>query len=442
MANRAPTLDIARTDPGERPPAKDEPRLLLIGVDYRTAPLDLREKVSYKGAELEHLLADLVTRPEIAEAYVLSTCNRTELYLHANDEGAYRVGLERALLSRAPEIETEGRFYVQRGALVARHLMEVSSGLQSMVLGEPEILGQIKQASSLASDLGVAGAVLQRLLQTSILAGGRVRAETAIGHGAVSFGYAVVDLARSIFQRLEDCSVLLIGAGEISRQVARSLHERGAGTLTVCNRSRERAEEFVEFFPGARILAFDELRRAAAQHDIVVASTGAETAVLTRDDLDAAQRRRGRPLLLVDLGVPRNIDPAVEEIESVFLQDIDSLEGLIQRNLKKRRAEVPRVQEILDRELELFLKWYKGQAAEPLVGRLHRQAEALRRKEFEAARKQFPEETHEALDRLTRSLVRKLLHNPSQRLRRWQPSADQLDLVRDLFQLEIEPEDS
>jgi glutamyl-tRNA reductase len=415
-------------------------RLLAIGVDHRSATVELREKVYYDNQQAQELLAKLVASDDIDEACLLSTCNRTELYLKPTGDTAkaYRTGLELAFLQRASEIEDEGRFFVKRDELAARHLLEVASGLQSMVLGEPEILGQVKQATGLAETAGATGQVLQKLLRTAIATGGRARSETAIGHGAVSFGYAVVDLARNIFQSLDTCSVLMLGAGEMARIAARSLTERGTRDLTVANRSLERAEAFREVFPEARIVPFADRRQALADCDIAVASTSAKENILSADDVAfAMKQRRTRPLLLADLGMPRNIDSGAATIGNVFLQDIDSLRSLIERNLKRRREEIPRVQEILDRELGRFGEWHRGQASEPVVARLQKMAEKLRRSEVEAVRDRFPEETHAELERLTRSLVRKLLHHPSKSLRG--AAADgTIDFVRDLFRLDDE----
>ncbi len=430
-------------DLGDR--RRREPQLLLIGIDHRSAPLALREKVTYGDEEGDQLLSRLLADEAIAEACLLSTCNRTELYLRPHrEEQAYRNGLEIAFLERAPEIEREGRFYVKHGGEVARHLLEVASGLQSMVLGEPEILGQVKKAAERATGNQAAGPLIQRLLRVAISCGGRARAETAITSGSVSFGYAVVDLARSIFRDLGSCRVLLLGVGEISMQVARALSEQGASQLSIANRTAERATSFAQRLGSAHTVAWDQRVAAAAQADVVVASTGANEPVLTRGDLESALGTgRRRPLLLVDLGVPRNIDPGAGELENAFLQDIDSLERLISQNLVRRRAEIPRVQEILDHELRLLEGWIRGLDAEPLVASLFRRAELLRRGEIETARERFPEHTHEELDRLTRALVRKLLHHPSQRMRKLEADdTSTLSLARHLFQLDDEKSES
>jgi glutamyl-tRNA reductase len=424
--------------------SRQEPPLLLVGTDFRCSPLELREKVAYNKEDTEQMLVHLLARAEVAEAFLLSTCNRTEIYIQPrDDEGAYRAALEMVFLSRVPEMERPGRLYVLRNGEAARHLMGVASGLESMVLGEPEILGQVKQATALAEAVGAGGPILRRLLRCAAAAGRRARQETAISGGAVSLGYAVVELARNIFSGLEECRVLLIGAGEIARSVARPVVERGARELKVANRGAERARQFQEEFPNAEILSFEERFAATSAADLVIVSTGADEPVLTRRQIkEAMSHRRSRPLLVVDLGVPRNVEPAASRVENVFLHTVDSLDNLIQRNLKLRKEEVPRVEEIIDQELGLFRTWFRGLEAEPLIARLQKQAEKIRRQELAEAVTRFPAETHEELERLTRSLVRKILHHPSTRLRAKDgEDLSRLDLVRELFHLDDDEND-
>jgi glutamyl-tRNA reductase len=416
------------------------PSLLLLGLDFHSVPIELRERVAYGQEEAEKLLVHLLARSAIGEALLLSTCNRTEVVLQPRDEeDAYRAALELVFLARAPELERPGLLYVKRNHLAARHLLAVASGLESMVLGEPEILGQVKQAGALAEAVGAAGPVLRRLLRSALAAGRRARQETAIAEGAVSVGYAVVELARNIFRDLDGCRVLLIGAGDIARAVARNLVERGARDLRVANRSAERARRFQEEFPQAAALPFDGRLHALADVDLVIASTGADEPVVSRRQLaQAMSARPGRPLLVADLGVPRNVEPEAGRIENVFLHSLDSLDHLIQRNLKRRKEEVPEVEEIVDQELAHFHGWYRGLQAEPLIARLQKQAERIRRQELAQALPRFPAALHQELDRLTRSLVRKILHHPSQRLRGrgGEEHLPQLDLVRELFRLD------
>jgi glutamyl-tRNA reductase len=293
--------------------------------------------------------------------------------------------------------------------------------------------------------------VVRRLLRSAGVAGARARQETAITAGAVSLGYAIVELARNIFSGMENCRVLLIGAGEIARSVARPLVERGARELVVANRSPERAQQFQEEIQQASLIPFDDRLAAVQDAEVVVASTGAEEPILTRKQLKAAMAARPTsPLLVVDLGVPRNVEPSAGKIENLFLHTVDSLDNLIQRNLKKRKEEVPHVQEIVEEELDQFRSWYRNLEAEPVVAQLQKQAEKIRQHEVEAVLDRFPPETHADLERLTRALVRKILHHPSTHIRGHRgPKGEavahdlsRLHLVRELFRLDEDEEKS
>lgn len=430
-------LDLPATDL-----VRQEPSLVLVGTDFRRASLELRERVAYSPDQATDALVHLLARSEVAEACLLSTCNRTEVYVRPRhtEEAAFRAALERVFLERYGEIEAQGKLYVKWHTEAAEHLMAVACGLESMVLGEPEILGQVRQAAHLAEAVGASGTVLRQLLRAALTAGKRARSETAISTGAVSFGYAVVELARNIFSHLEDCRVLLLGAGEISYQVARNLKERGVQHLTIANRTRERAEGFREEFPEAHVADFEQRQEALAGADLVVTSTAAEEPILSTAQVASAMaRRRSRPLLVVDLGVPRNVEGKAGRLENVFLHDIDALETLVGHNLRRRREEVPRVEEIIERELGLFYGWFRSLEAKPLVDRLQRRAEEIRQREVQRVLEQFPAGTHPALEQLTRSLVRKILHHPSTRLRRSEgDNLPHLALVRELFQLDEE----
>jgi glutamyl-tRNA reductase len=413
--------------------------LLAIGLDHRSAPLELRERVAYSSPETESLLLRLMTRPEVAEAYVLSTCNRTEVYLRPHEQqGAFRAAMELAFSTRAPEVESEGRFWVLRDGDAARHLLAVAAGLESMVLGEPEILGQVRRAGELADATGSLGLVLRRLLRAAVHTGRRARAETEIGEGAVSLGYAVVELARQIFAGLDGRSCLVLGGGETALLAARALAERGVRDLRFAVRDAARAAGLLEELPEAAITGFAERYTTLADCDLLVAATASDEVVVEAAELRAVmRRRRSRPLLIVDLGVPRNVASRTGRLENVFLHDLDSLQHLIERNLERRRQHVPRVESLVGEELQRWIAWSRGQGAEPLIAELQRRAERIRREEVEAATPAFPPELHPELERLTRALVRKILHHPSARLRAGtgDRSLAHLELARDLFQL-------
>jgi glutamyl-tRNA reductase len=300
----------------------------------------------------------------------------------------------------------------------------------------------VRQAHELAEAVGSSGPLTRRLLRAAAETGRRARSETAISTGAVSLGYTVVELAKNIFSDLSEAGVLVLGAGETARQVVRNLLDRGgARRVQVANRSLERARRLAEELPLVEVLPLEERYAALAAADVVVATTSADQPLLGVERVrEALARRRARPLLAVDLGVPRNVEEAVGRLPNVFLHSIDSLDVLIQRNLKRRREEVPRVEEIVEQELARFAAWYRGLAAEPLIARLQKQAEEVRRRELAQALSRFPADTHDDLDRLTRSLVRKILHHPSTCLRgRGGDSGEaieRLDLVRELFRLD------
>ena len=439
----SPDLSVSATTQ-ERSVDATGPPLLGLGVDFRTAPLDLRERVSMSATQAEELQLRLMASPDIAESFVLSTCNRTEVYLRPlNHKTAFQLALDLALGQGAPEIVEQGRYFVLHDREAARRLLAVASGLESMVLGEPEILGQVKQAFDVSEALGSTGSVLRRLVRTAIGAGRRARAETEIGAGAISLGYAIVELGRQIFTRLEDSRVLVVGAGETGSLAATALLERGVQDLSFANRGDERAHNFQKQFPRAHRVPLEERYEHLAVTDLLVVATGSDEPLFTRPQLDDVVRlRKSRPLLIVDLGVPRNVSGDASGLENVFLHDIDALREIIDRNLDRRRAEVPRVEAVVGSELRRFLEWYRSLEAEPLVVQLQKQAERIRRREIANVADSFPPELHEDLNRLTRSLVKRILHHPSHQLRHSMDTdlGERLATVRQLFQLEDDPE--
>jgi glutamyl-tRNA reductase len=309
-----------------------------------------------------------------------------------------------------------------------------------MVLGEPEVLGQVRRAADLARATGSCGTLLERLLRAALHTGARARAETEIGAGAVSLGYAAVELARHIFVGLEGRSCLVLGAGETATNAARALLERGLRDVRFAVRGVGRHAALREEIPAATLTELTDRYATLAGCDLLVAATAADEPVIEAGEVrQVMRRRRSRPLLIVDLGVPRNVAPQVGRLENVFLHDLDSLRHLIERNLEQRREQVPRVEAIVGEELQRFVGWSQAQAAEPLIAELQRRAERIRHEEVARARGHFPAELQGELDRLTRSLVRKILHHPSSRLRSGaigERALAHLELARDLFQLD------
>ena len=321
--------------------------LVCVGLNHRTAPVEVRERFAVSPSHLGEVSKDLVNLPGIEEGVVVSTCNRTEFYLAApSGEEAVKVLLEK-LGDDQPE-----HWYARRKLEAARHLCRVASGLDSMVLGETEIFGQLKDAYRAALDAGATGGALNRLFQRGFGVGKKIRTLTKIQEGATSVAGAAVELAEKIFGKLKNSRVIVIGAGEMSRQTAQALVSRGASSVFVTNRSFERAEELAKDM-GGRAVKFDEWQSVLAGVDVVISSTGAPHHVVRPFHVEAVRRvRKFRPLFLIDIAVPRDIDPAVGEIEEVYLYDIDALEQQAAESRRRREAQIVECERMIDEELK------------------------------------------------------------------------------------------
>ena len=326
--------------------------LICLGLNHKTAPVEVRERFAVGTAKLGESSAELAGSTGAAEAVVISTCNRTEFYLAASDARAALEKLEAHLADRtADPTGAAAHFYRLEKTAAARHLCRVVSGLDSMMLGETEIFGQVKQAYQAALDAGATAGVLNRLFQRAFGIGKKVRTETSIQEGSTSVGNVAVDLAEKIFGHLKDSEVMILGAGEMSRITAQSLVSRGARSIFVTNRSFDRAEELASEMGGLAV-RFDDWQRVLERVDIVIASTGAPHAIIHRKDVELVRRaRKFRPLFLIDIAVPRDIDPAVGEIEEVYLYDIDTLEQLAEEARGRRQKQIEECERIIDAEL-------------------------------------------------------------------------------------------
>jgi len=406
-------------------------RLVLAGLSHRQAPVELRERVALSPEEAARLSAELAA--EGGEAVCLSTCNRTEVYLVHEDAARAE---ELALRAFADEEAAQAlyRLYDEAAAL---HLFRVAAGLDSMVPGEGEILGQVRAAY----EGGAAGAVLDRLFRQALYAGKKVRAETAIAESPASVSAAAAALAHQVFGDLAGRRILLVGAGKVSELAARNLLSRGAEIAVVANRTLDRAAELASAF-AAEALPLEgigaELRRA----DVVVASTSAPGFVVGRDAVAAAlEGRRGRPLLLIDLAVPRDVDPAVNELDGCFLYDIDDLEAVVAESLAGRRREAERAEAIVAAEADRFREWHASLEVVPAIASLHALAEGIRRSELaklEGRLGHLTEADRRAVESVTAQIVRKLLHLPTVRMKEAAVTADGVvyaDAVRHLFGL-------
>jgi len=398
-------------------------QVALLGCSHRTAPVELRERVAFTQQQALEASDELRRQGILEEAVVLSTCNRSELYgVATNDEAAVTEAMELFLTDfhRVPRAELNGRLYRSVGPEAVRHLYRVTSGLDSMMLGEAEILGQVKTAYSHALDHGVTGPVLNRVFQGALEVGKRVRAETEVGARPMSVALAGVKLAERVFGNLKGHSALILGAGAVSEQVVEHLRNRSIGTLRVVNRSFDRAAELAQRM-NAQAISWDSLESALRGADIVVTSVSGTNAVLSRAMLEAAiDARGGRPIFVVDLGVPRNVASDAAGAYSLYLYNIDDLGEIVEQNKKAREAEIPRAEAIITEHIAKFEAWRAGLEAGSIVEDLrrhfHQQREQLLREHAARGGDISPAE-RERMTRLTEELIERVLDRPAERMR-------------------------
>jgi glutamyl-tRNA reductase len=397
--------------------------LLLVGISHKTAPVELRERIDFHARGLERAIGDLRARVQGAETVVLSTCNRAELYAAAEEIGEVRGalvsfvadfhGIDRAALQ--PHV------YELTDLEAARHLFRVAAGLDSLVVGEPQILGQVKEAHTAAAEARAVGPVMNRLFHSSFGVGKRVRTETALGSGAVSVSYAAVALARKIFGDLGGRNVLVVGAGEMGKLTALHMKSQGVHRVTIVSRTMSHAARTAEAIGGALAARWDDLDTALGASDIVISATGAAAPILTKARVEAVMRgRRSRPLFIIDIALPRDVEAAAAEIEQVFLYNIDDLQAVVAENVARRTSEVVRAEAIVGEELEKFGQWLRSRGAVPTVVALRQRFEAIRRAELDRLDfklSALPPEARSRVDEVTRLIVEKLLLMPTEQLK-------------------------
>lgn len=414
--------------------------MIVVGVNHRTVPLELLERLAVPADRLPKALHDLVSRDDVSEAVVLSTCNRTEIYVQAERfHGA--VGDVRDFLCRlaflAPE-ELSDHLYTFHDAATVAHLFTVAAGLDSAVLGESEILGQVRAAWEIAAAERAAGSSLHLLFRHAIEVGKRVRTETAIGRSSVSVSSAAVALAEDRLGSLDGRTALVLGAGEMGEGMVASLVAAGVRDVRVANRTPARAESLAASV-GGRAIGLDGLGDALAEADLLLTSTGASDFLVDTHAFEAvAERRAGRELLIVDVAVPRDVDPSAASVPGVTLLDMDDLRAFADLGMAKRRREVSRVRDLIDEEVARFRDAAGGREVAPLVASLRAAIEEIRVAEIERAGKGLDDEQRAALDAVTRSVVAKLLHGPTVRLKEAAGTARgerYADVVRELFDL-------
>jgi glutamyl-tRNA reductase len=424
-------------------------RLLALGISHKTAPLALRERLALPEGRAASVLHELVAHSEIHEAVAISTCNRTELYLVASDPVEAENAALSALSRQAgiPPTELLGSLYSLRGMDAVRHLLGVASGLDSMIVGEAEIQGQVKRAYELALVENVTGPIVNRLFRDAIATGKRARTETAIGRSRVSVSSVAVELARGILGELDSRRVLVIGAGENGELTAKALRERGVETVFVANRRYDRAIGLAQRF-GGQAVRFDALPREMESADIVVSSTASPHQLVGRDELELVMEQRGgRPLLLIDIAVPRDIDPTVRELPGITLFDMDDLQREVARNLSGREAEVTRVHAIIEQETERYGDWLASLDVVPTIAALRERGEEIVQRvlrENEGRWESLGEADRRRVEMMARAVVNRMLHEPTLRIKDAAErggSYVQLQALRELFGLEADAPD-
>ena len=419
-------------------------RLFVCGMNHATAPVEVREQLALETDKVREILTDLLGRGLLGEVMILSTCNRVEVYGVASElaearQAAWsRLVAQRGLVLR----NIEPMLYMKTEDEAVRHVFRVAASLDSMLLGEPQILGQVKDAFAAAQAASAAGPLLHALMSQAFSVAKKVRTETEVGRHAVSVSFAAVELGRKIFGSLEGKSVLLVGAGEMAELAARHLVDEGALPIYVSNRTHSRAQELARLLGGTAV-AFDELGTVMAVVDIVIASTAAPEPIIRAADVKSAlHARRTRPLFLIDIGVPRNVEHGVNDLENAFCYDIDDLRSVVESNLRVRQREAQRAEALVAREVERFATRLRDAEVVPTIVSLRDKLEVIRRAEVDKALARLlhaDDETRRVVEALSQSIVNKILHAPMVKLRdssraghgsRWIESISELFALR------------
>jgi glutamyl-tRNA reductase len=397
-------------------------KTVVIGLNHKTADVDLREKLAFNGPKLEEGIRQIRALPEIRETIIVSTCNRVEIYLTVKDV-AKAFEAVKDFFVRFFEIRKESldnALYLYDDMQAVRHIFRVSSSLDSMVVGEPQILGQLKDAFEFALERKTTGVLLNRLMKKSISVAKRIRTETNRAENAVSISFAAVELAKKIFDDLPEKSFMLLGAGEMAELAAKHMMNNGVRNIVIANRTYETGCNLAKEFNG-RAIKFDEYLGELAHMDILICSTGAQKYVLMKDQMQKVMKeRKNRPVFLIDISVPRNIDPEINDLDNVYLYDVDDLKGVVDTNILERQKEAKKAEEIIEEEIETFKKWLSSLDSVPVVIALREKAEAIKKEEVDKLFNRLPEigeKEKKAIEGLASSIINKLIHAPTVALR-------------------------
>lgn len=418
--------------------------ILLLGLNYKTAPVEIREKFTFSDDSTARALHLLSQTKSVVECVILGTCNRTELYVICDQMHTGRF-YTRTFLADWFGVEKEAfqdHLYIKENVEAIDHLFRVTCGLDSMVMGETQILGQVRDAFLLAQQHETTGSVFNTLFKQAITLAKRAHTETAIGQNAVSVSYAAVELGKKIFGSFSGKEVLVIGAGEMSELTAKHLHANGANHVRVANRTLERAQLLAEKFSGDSC-TMEQLPQALLSADIVISSTGANSYVVGKEQLKPImKKRKNRPLFMIDIAVPRDLDPSIHDLENVYLYDIDDLEGIVASNLAERSKEAERLEEMIGEEIIAFTTWFQTLGVVPLISALREKAFAIHGEAMHKIENKLPDLTERELHVIrkhTKGIINQLLHVPVVRLKELVVEKDGeevLNLFSTIFALE------
>ncbi|RJE91060.1 glutamyl-tRNA reductase [Paenibacillus sp. 1011MAR3C5] len=424
--------------------------IIVVGLNYRTAPVEVREKFAFAEHELPAALKGLMETKSIMECVIVATCNRTEIYAVVDRHhlcGHYiRSFMEKWF--NLPRAQFTNHLYMYEDGKAIEHLFRVTSGLDSMVIGETQILGQVKDAFLLAQAEKKTGTIFNMLFKQAVTMAKRAHSETMIGETAVSVSYAAVELGKQIFGQFNKKTVMVIGAGETGELTAKHLYANGADRVLVVNRTFERAAALADKFNGVPC-SMEEAAKKLHEVDIIISSTGANGYVLNREQVhQAMQRRKSKPLFMIDIAVPRDLDPTIAAVENVFLYDIDDLEGIVQSNLEQRRQEAAKIEVMIEEEIKLFEHWYKTLGVVPLIRALQTKSAEIHEDTMNSLANKLPDlDEHElkVIRKLTKSIVNQMMQDPILRIKEMagEKQADEaMDMFVKLFALENQLEQS
>jgi len=413
--------------------------LIAISINHRTAPVELREAVYLKEDEIRPFI-NIAKDNQIKEGLILSTCNRTEIFgIPSNEESSHKNFQNLLLNFKQSQNINEQHFqnFVSRDAI--KHLFSVATGIDSLLVGDNQVFKQVKDSFQISEESNFTGYIMHRVFDATIRTGKRAISETKISDGAVTISYAAVQLTEKIFSNLSKKSALVIGAGETGEIAAKHLSEKGIGSLAVTNRTQEKADKLAQKL-NAKVIPFTEFKDSIYKFDIIISATASPEIIIRKDDVkNALKKRNNNPMILMDIAVPRDIDPETRKIDYVFYHDLDSLNIIVEQNLSKRKSEIPKVEKIIEEEIDNFWEWYNSLQAAPAIKDLRDFFEDIRNEEVEKNKNKFSSDDQEKLDIVTKRIINKILHHPTIELRKSDKASTSVEastkigIIRDLF---------